>query len=268
MAKKKDLAPRRRNPVARAAQGMHRGGAHGKTTKAQRRMEKVAIGRSRGEEDNRYIVEYALDYEHIVRVGIAAKSEKEAIEIAERKFDEGSIWDSTPDCPLLYDDFEETDDNTLEFKVVDTRKSRDPWPNPGVCVTVQQQELAARKAAQLLVEAYRRGEESGGTIEWEDLDQAYEAALEAVGGRAHQGMTVTTEPDRDRTVEDMLEAQRMGFEVHPDADQPGKFTFSDPNGDGSDISFETESAAWKQILAELPTYRDGFADDGSGPKGS
>ena len=40
---------------------------------------------------------------------------------------------------------------------------------------------AAIEAARLLVEAYRRGGERGGSTEWEDIDRAYEAALRAVG---------------------------------------------------------------------------------------
>ena len=56
-------------------------------------------------------------------------------------------------------------------------------------------------------------------------------------------------------VRDLLEAQTMGFAVHPDPDQPGMYYFSDPSGERSDISFESEVAAWGQILAELPTYQ-------------
>lgn len=41
---------------------------------------------------------------------------------------------------------------------------------------------AAFRAAELLVEAYRRAvEEEGGSIEWAEVDEAYFAAREALG---------------------------------------------------------------------------------------
>lgn len=39
---------------------------------------------------------------------------------------------------------------------------------------------AAFRAAELLVEAYRRAAEEGGSIEWSDVDEAYVAAREAL----------------------------------------------------------------------------------------
>lgn len=45
------------------------------------------------------------------------------------------------------------------------------------------QQDAAFRAAVLLVEVCRRGEEHGGSVAWEDIDQALETALEAMPER-------------------------------------------------------------------------------------
>ena len=39
----------------------------------------------------------------------------------------------------------------------------------------------AIRATEILVEAHDRGAENGGSVEWEDLDLAYEHAREALG---------------------------------------------------------------------------------------
>lgn len=77
-----------------------------------------------------------------------------------------------------------------------------------------------------------------------------------VNGNVATSGTASNEGARPQSDEigDLLRAQKMGFSVCPDPDQPGMYYFSDPSGEGSDISFENEVAAWKQILAELPTY--------------
>ena len=49
----------------------------------------------------------------------------------------------------------------------------------------------------------------------------------------------------------LLEAKRRGFDVRPDPDQPGRFLFFDPHGNGSDISFDSELDAWRRIIAEI-----------------
>jgi hypothetical protein len=40
---------------------------------------------------------------------------------------------------------------------------------------------AAFRACKLLVDAYKRGEECDGSIEWDEVDDAYNAAREALG---------------------------------------------------------------------------------------
>ena len=55
---------------------------------------------------------------------------------------------------------------------------------------------------------------------------------------------------------DIMRAEREGFEVRPDPDQPGRFYFNDPNGEGSDISFESFSEAWIRVLRERPSYME------------
>lgn len=61
----------------------------------------------------KFEVTYAIAYQHVVTVGLEADSAKEAQEIAEAKFDEGTIWDDTPECRLLYDDYQEQDCDLL-----------------------------------------------------------------------------------------------------------------------------------------------------------
>ena len=57
----------------------------------------------------RYIVQYVLDYQHRVQVGIHPASPEAAIEQAETAFDNATLWDDTGQMPLLFDDYEETD---------------------------------------------------------------------------------------------------------------------------------------------------------------
>lgn len=54
-----------------------------------------------------YMVGYTLDHAHRVVVGIRATSAGAACAIAQAAFDAGTLWDDTPDMPLLYDDYEE-----------------------------------------------------------------------------------------------------------------------------------------------------------------
>ena len=128
----------------------------------------------------KHIVQYTLPYEHRVMVGIEAPTPDEASAKAESLFNDGELWEDTAEVPLLYDDFEEDGDagKPLEFTVEQTLGSDDPWPEADGSVKTQRLSAAAFRAARLLVEAYRRGEERGGP-RWSDVDQAHEAALQA-----------------------------------------------------------------------------------------
>lgn len=66
-------------------------------------------------ETKKFAVTYTIDYKHRVVVGVTASDTPSAEEIAVSAFNEGTIWDDTPEMPLLFDDYEEIEAETLSF---------------------------------------------------------------------------------------------------------------------------------------------------------
>lgn len=124
----------------------------------------------------KFIVEYTLAYDHVVRVGIEAEDSEAACEKAEALFEDGSIWDDSAEVPLLYDDYEEQNDNTLEFKATELTDGQ--YPEPASCVIQAKETNAYRAVARAFLKAYAAGA-NGGSIEMSDLDDAWGLAVAA-----------------------------------------------------------------------------------------
>ena len=124
----------------------------------------------------KFVVSYQLDYVHLVSVGIEAHNQAEAQQIAEQAFNEAVIWDDTEAIPLLSDEYYESGDELMVWEC----ELVEQFPEPDHSVRRLKQEQAAFRVCRGLIEAYQRGEASGGSIDWEDLDQLLPLALEAL----------------------------------------------------------------------------------------
>jgi len=128
----------------------------------------------------KFVVSYQLDYVHSVSVGIEAQNQAEAQQIAKQAFNEALIWDNTEALPLLSDDYHESEDEYMVWEC----KRVEQFPEPDHSVQRLKQEQAAFRVCRGLIEAYQQGEASGGSIDWEDLDQLLPLALEALDKKA------------------------------------------------------------------------------------
>lgn len=101
----------------------------------------------------KFVVEYNLDYVHTVEVGVEADTPAAACARAQAAFDDGTLWDNTPDLPLLYDDFEEVEGGQpLAF----TATPVEQWPAPDGSVLHLTLRAAARQRLTLLQDIEQR----------------------------------------------------------------------------------------------------------------
>lgn len=126
--------------------------------------------------NKKFVVSYVLDYVHQVSVGIKAKNQAEAIQLAEQAFNEALIWDNTDAMPLLSDDYLESGDEGMVWEC----EQVEHFPEPDHSVQKLNREQAAFRVCRGLVEAYQRGEALAGSIDWEELDLLVPLALLAL----------------------------------------------------------------------------------------
>ena len=120
-----------------------------------------------------FAVSYSIDYSHRVIVGMKAENEQAAIKIASDAFDAGDIWENTPEMPLLFDDYEETEGETLVFTAEEVAE----FPKPDASVIAIQEQAFARLACQAVLAG--------------DFESARDLAVKAVPWVAKQLQTET-----------------------------------------------------------------------------
>lgn len=125
----------------------------------------------------RFIVQRTLSgLRSVSVVGIEARSEQEALEKAERLLANGTFWDNTNEHPLL-SHLTEEDQGDVSLTVTPLTPGAS-WPEQHASAQQSTHTELAFAAAQALVSAYQ---EARGSIDWSDLDEAYQLALQALG---------------------------------------------------------------------------------------
>jgi hypothetical protein len=95
----------------------------------------------------KFAVTYEIDYTHRVVVGVSAPDAETAKQLANDAFDEGTIWNDTEDMPLLFDDYEEVNGETLLFSAEEISE----FPEPDSSVKAIKQKEFAFYACQALL---------------------------------------------------------------------------------------------------------------------
>ena len=126
----------------------------------------------------KYIVTYTLPYDHLVRIGIEAKTAEGAQRIAETAFKDGVLWDNSPTMPLLMDEYEETGDAGVPVTFEATPMAE--WPGPDNSVLKTLSDKTAHQVARQLIGLYQQARERNEALISRDrLFDLYQLALAA-----------------------------------------------------------------------------------------
>ena len=138
----------------------------------------------------KYIVQCTVPYVQRLTVGIEADSPEGAIEMTRVWSETGDTIQDEKVVSLLRDEYEA--DDSLESITIEQELAEDaPWPEYDEGANSSHQHESAFQVGKLLIDAYSNGEMRGGSIDWDELDQAYRAALKAA---SHQ-----EDPARSKT---------------------------------------------------------------------
>jgi hypothetical protein len=96
----------------------------------------------------RFAVTYEINYVHRVVVGITATEAESAKQLVETAFNESTIWDDTKEMPLLFDDYEEEEGETLRFSAEEVLD----FPEPDSSVRAIKQKESAFHACRMLLD--------------------------------------------------------------------------------------------------------------------
>lgn len=66
--------------------------------------------------DKKHVATYRLNLIHSVSVGVSAPDGRTARAIAEKALSLGTLWDDSPQMPLLYDEYEEDEDAASQWQ--------------------------------------------------------------------------------------------------------------------------------------------------------
>ncbi|MEN8196754.1 MAG: hypothetical protein ABFS30_09595 [Pseudomonadota bacterium] len=128
-----------------------------------------------------YVVEGSFPYRRRFQVGVQADDAPAAEALATAAMDAGTFYADTDTMPLLMDRFEE-DGSAGEVLELAAIASHAEMPAPdALSVLEDRRHAAAMACAWALFSAYQQGEKTGGSVEWSDIDTAYELARQAIG---------------------------------------------------------------------------------------